>query len=405
MESDETGCTSLLPLAADNGTVAPVSAGPATVWQRYPGMQALMYEFRPAVYYMRLLLPLVWILFGVPGNVLSFIVWTKSKLRSSSGYYLAAGALSDVMNQLLRMPHAVKRFSGVSVYDRPGVCQLGAVFFNMCQYNHTLLIGAFTFERYQVITHPFKRAHLCRRKRALKTIACLVTLSLVTSTIHGYFWYCQPPYGCTLRADVTKGGQSSLFSIWSWITELLFFGLLPVLVLILNMSVIGSIRRSRSVRMRYLQHYHGAQADAEPSSDEPSTTRAAVTALTLLTLSFYTIAMELPVTVLYCLSTAFPAGDVTASDEELASDAQWRRFLDYWTLRYSVENIAASHYAAAFYLSYVTSSAFRRETRRLCAARTCRRRAAVETSSQQKSQSRTQSLPLNTLARPDTTKV
>ena len=115
--------------------------------------------------------------------------------------------------------------------------------------------------------------------------------------------------------------------------------------------------------------------------------------------------MELPVTVLYCMSTAFKPGDVRISDNQLAAgdDKQWQQFLNYWTLRYVVENVAASHYALGFYISYVTSSAFRRETSRLFRCRFSSWRRAKETSSRQpqRDRGRTQSLPLNAAVTPD----
>lgn len=45
----------------------------------------------------------VWYVVGVPGNLLAFVVWTKKKMRASSGNYLAALALNDCIFLLLQV--------------------------------------------------------------------------------------------------------------------------------------------------------------------------------------------------------------------------------------------------------------------------------------------------------------
>ena len=42
---------------------------------------------------------------------------------------------------------------------------------------------------------------------------------------------------------VTRAGSSSLWSVWSWVTELLVCGLVPVVILLLNVLVIAETRR------------------------------------------------------------------------------------------------------------------------------------------------------------------
>jgi len=43
--------------------------------------------------------------------------------------------------------------------------------------------------------------------------------------------------------EVTSAGSSSLWSVWSWVTELLVCGLVPIIILILNVLVIAETRR------------------------------------------------------------------------------------------------------------------------------------------------------------------
>lgn len=42
---------------------------------------------------------------------------------------------------------------------------------------------------------------------------------------------------------MSSAGSASLWSVWSWVTELLVCGLVPILILILNILVIAETRR------------------------------------------------------------------------------------------------------------------------------------------------------------------
>ena len=43
--------------------------------------------------------------------------------------------------------------------------------------------------------------------------------------------------------QVSSAGSSSLWTVWSWITELLVCGLVPLVILLLNVLVIAETRR------------------------------------------------------------------------------------------------------------------------------------------------------------------
>ena len=336
------------------------------VWERYTDLQALLYEFRPVVYYLRKHLPFIWILLGIPGNILSVIMWTKPRMKSSSGHYLAAGAFFDLVNQIIRLFYAINKTTYVPIYDHPGVCQISILLFTVCQYNHTILILAFTVERYIAIAYPFKRHNLCTRTKALKVIAILVLLSLCFSGIQAYFYYCDPEYVCIIRPSVMVRGLRSLWSVWTWVTELLFFGIIPIAILILNIKVIYAIRQTKDAQDLSMQYFQpGTQQNKQKIKGPNATT------LTLLTLSFYTIIMELPVTVLYCIFVAFPCGDVFMTDAEVRTDSVWQSYLNYYTIRFTVENIAASHYAMGFYISLLTTRNFRHEVIKLFRRKSC----------------------------------
>ena len=61
-----------------------------------------------------------------------------------------------------------------------------------------------------------------------------------------YFWKFYPDVGgtgtCTVRPEVTAGDMASVWSVWSWVTELLVFGAVPLVILLLNVLVIKELR-------------------------------------------------------------------------------------------------------------------------------------------------------------------
>jgi len=86
----------------------------------------------------------------------------------------------------------------------------------------------------------------------------------------------------------------------------------------------------------------------------------------LLAVSFYLIAMTLPVTVVYAVYFSIPEGDPEA---DIATDETWQKHLTYWTIRAVVQEIGMSHYAGNIIIYVATGKIFRSELRRLFAAR------------------------------------
>jgi len=47
--------------------------------------------------------------------------------------------------------------------------------------------------------------------------------------------------------QVTEGGSASLWSVWSWVTELLLFGVVPLVILVM-VSVVSPVGHPRGQR-------------------------------------------------------------------------------------------------------------------------------------------------------------
>ena len=134
----------------------------------------------------------------------------------------------------------------ISLLLHPGVCESFPVFFLTTQYLSPLLVFGFTVERYISVCHPFQRERYCTTRRAVFAIMATVSLALALHAVQGYFW----KFGlnadgtgtCSLRPEVTAGDMASVWSVWSWVTELLVFGAVPLVILLLNVLVIKETR-------------------------------------------------------------------------------------------------------------------------------------------------------------------
>jgi len=82
----------------------------------------------------------------------------------------------------------------------------------------------------------------------------------------------------------------------------------------------------------------------------------------LLAVSFYLIAMTLPVTVVYAVVLNFGFPEVSPSID-VTSDSTWHRHLTYVTVRAVVQEVGMSHYAGNIFIYLATGKVFRSELR------------------------------------------
>lgn len=257
----------------------------------------------------------------------------------------------------------------ITLIQFPGLCELFPVVFLSCQHLSPLLVLGFTTERYISVCHPFQRERFCTTRRALISIAGLVSFALVLNSVQAYFWHYFPDDGgfCDLRPEVTSNGSGSLWSVYSWITEMLVFGLVPTAILVLNVFVIRETRRLAASEMVLIQQQVTRDKASRAASNIPS-----ATTVMLLAVSFYLIVTTLPVTILYVLYLSFPEGDPKLTGLDKAADPTWKRHFAYNEIRTVIEEIGLSHYACNFYIYLLTGRIFRRELQRLFTTILCR---------------------------------
>lgn len=316
-------------------------------------------HFAPAATFVDKFIMPVWFILGIPGNIMAFIIWIQPRMRPSSGCYLAALAMDDLIFLFFKFFFELYNTWHYPLIMQPVLCQAFPWFFLAAQHYAPLLVLGFTVERYISICHPFQREKFCTTRRALKVIIGLLFFSLLLHSVQAYFWHYQSNLKqCNAREAVLRGGNNSIWSVWSWITELLTFGVVPLAILALNIMVIQEVKKMSASEEKRMCLKKGHK---NPSSHGSSS----ATTFMLLVVSFYLIFTTLPVTVCYAINLNFPEGNQFMTDEEINSDPVWQRHLNFWTVRRLLENFGMSHYACNFYLYLLTGKVFRREFRRI----------------------------------------
>lgn len=147
--------------------------------------------------------------------------------------------------------------------------------------------------------------------------------------------------GCVFRVGVEDFNH-----VWTWVTEILLFFIIPVACLIINILVIREIKR--------LSVQSAAHGQGTTSNNAASTT-------TLLCVSFYFIFTLLPASIVYAMQQSINQGDPFLPIAEWSKDPAWTGYFTYLTVRKVVEEICLSNYATYFIIYYATGVYFRRE--------------------------------------------
>lgn len=132
------------------------------------------------------------VLSGSIGNILSVIVFFKTKLRKlSSSYYLAALGISDTCF-LLGAFVPWLNYVDINVYNKEYYCKFFTYVSGLCSFLSVWFVVAFTVERFIAVLYPLRRQTMCTVKRACTVLIGLCLVGCVISV--PYFIYAAPVY-------------------------------------------------------------------------------------------------------------------------------------------------------------------------------------------------------------------
>lgn len=329
----------------------------------YRELTQVLKEHRPQIIELSTYMPPIWWVIGIVGNVIALLVWLQPKMRHSSGYYLAALALSDLFFLILNIIFEVNFTHDSAILDKPILCEWFAVSYLSLQYISPVLVLAFTVERYLSVCHPFRTVRLNQLSNSKVTILIILGLGFLCvsiNSVQGYFWttkhHGRDKPVCDLRADPVNNG---IWTYWTWTTEMLIFAAVPLTVLVLNILVIIEVSNISQLERRNMR---------TNNIDRRSTT------LMLLGVSFYQILTVLPVTTSYAMYSQFTPENVSCAPDDITTNSEWQAYLQYHSVRIVIEKVGMSHYAANFFIYMLTGKIFRKQLYEMVVIFCCKNR-------------------------------
>lgn len=151
---------------------------------------------------------------GSIGNILSILVFFRTKLRKlSSSYYLAALGVSDTGFLLVNFFQWLNFFD-IHLYNTDILCQLFTFLSGLCAALSVWFVVAFTVERFIAVLYPLRRQTMCTVRRAKSVLYGLLLVSLLHSLPLLVLW--APQYNAQINAttcDVVSGYEV-IFILW-----------------------------------------------------------------------------------------------------------------------------------------------------------------------------------------------
>lgn len=125
---------------------------------------------------------------GIIGNILSVLVFFRTKLRKlSSSYYLAALGMSDTCFLVLSFITWLN-FADINLTNHNVACQLYYYLQGVCSFLSVWYVVAFTVERFIAVLYPLKRQSMCTVRRAVIVLCGLTVAALIFSAPLLYFF-------------------------------------------------------------------------------------------------------------------------------------------------------------------------------------------------------------------------
>ncbi|XP_053661680.1 growth hormone secretagogue receptor type 1-like [Anopheles marshallii] len=197
------------------------------------------------------------VLFGSIGNVLSVLVFFKTKLRKlSSSYYLAALGLSDTF-YLIGQFVAWLNLVDLKIYIQEICCRFFTFSSSLCCFLSVWFVVAFTVERFIAVLYPLKRQTMCTVRRAKIVIFALTIAGIFISL--PIFFFASPQFSVSMNdtiCDIVQEykDQAAMFNFLDFILVFVVpFTIIVVLNTITALTVwkFASIRRTMTIPRSY----------------------------------------------------------------------------------------------------------------------------------------------------------
>ena len=244
---------------------------------------------------------LIFVMIGLVGNALSIMVFTSKVMRTvSSNVYLLFLAVSDSLyltsvfsTKILTTLKCLYFIEGTfDIANHNSVlCKLFQYMLDLFSDYSTILILAFTIERYIACYHPINFKEICTLKRARTACAAsFITISILIAAYH--FLFIGRPTGYSTCAVLPE--NEAVFTIL-YVTEAVLFRVLPIFIIAaLNIFIIIKVTKVSQDKQRRTSTRSGHSCMRRKSTREDK--HRQLTIMLILVSSSYIIAY-LPVLV------------------------------------------------------------------------------------------------------------
>lgn len=204
----------------------------------------------------RVLVPLLMTI-GVVGNVITIVIMTRRRMRSSTNNYLAALAIFDMMYLIFTFILSLSHYPRIPDSDNYIYWNLRPFFLMLtdtCSNTSVWLTVTFTVERYIAVCHPMKGKVFCTESRAKKAIVVVFVFCFAFTIPTPFEWVVKEKINeetnhTTLYLDYSAFGNNYMYkTIYYWLTVVFFIFIPFILLAIFNSFLIRSVHLSKVQR-------------------------------------------------------------------------------------------------------------------------------------------------------------
>ncbi|XP_064596510.1 FMRFamide peptide receptor frpr-18-like [Liolophura sinensis] len=307
----------------------------------------------PALLFKEVATPII-LLFGIVGNLLSFIVMSSRILRRKSySQYLCALALFDSFNLVDREIRAVEEL--LESLGRPrllqglstGGCKLHRFIQHVCVSMSSWIIVLMAVERFVVIFFPFRRHVICTPGRSVLAIMCalgLICLSQVFTLVMTK--YSDLAERCTPHAQFNLI-YTELYTYFYLLCLILLFP--TAIIVVCNLAVVLKISKYKRLR---------EVIRSSDRSDQFISRQGLKTTVMLLTISSVYVLTFLPsVLSMFIIQVSII--------EEKPTEETCGKLLAFQPYGHVLEVLSSINYGVNFYIYVLSGKAFRFELQKI----------------------------------------
>ncbi|XP_062543398.1 cysteinyl leukotriene receptor 1-like [Armigeres subalbatus] len=188
------------------------------------------------------------VLFGSIGNILSVLVFFKTKLKKlSSSYYLAALGLSDTC-YLVGLFIPWLNLVDIKIYTLEVYCQFFTFFSNLCSFLSVWFVVAFTVERFIAVLYPLKRQTMCTVRRAKMVITALTLIGVFISL--PVIFFASPLYSPAMNETICDMPEEykDQMTMFNYLDTILVFVVPFTVIVVLNTFTALTVWKFAGVR-------------------------------------------------------------------------------------------------------------------------------------------------------------